>query len=149
MTPAGGIAGLNAVAYVSIIAIRRRPTDTDATRASIRSRTGVAVVAGGCVVRVDATSRRVAGIVRADVAIVAVRRRTTYTDAAGTGIRSRTGVTVIAWISIIREHADASRTGIRGTRIAIVAIGVDRALHTARDRRTDANAAGASVWIRA
>src|SRR5439155_786013 len=88
--------------------------------AGVGAGTGVAVVARGRVRRVDAAGRGGAGIVRARVAVVAVRRWTT--DASPT--RARVA---------------------RGASVAVVTAGRVRAVHTARRRVADVVGAGVPV----
>src|SRR5262249_36980919 len=61
-------------AYVSVVAVRRWASHAGSTRTSVVRRAGVAVVTRIGVVGVIAAGGRIAGIIRTDVAVVAVGR---------------------------------------------------------------------------
>src|SRR5262249_56217945 len=70
-----GLAGLVAVARIAVVArraVRRGHAGAHAGVAGVVHRAGVAVVAGRGVVRVEAAVLRIAGVVGAGVAVVAV-----------------------------------------------------------------------------
>src|SRR5207247_675327 len=90
-----GVAGVRG-AYGAVVAVEGRPADALATRACVGGRAGVAVVACRGVVRVHAAGCRIAGIRRADVAVVAVGRGTADADPAGARVRRGAGVAVVA-----------------------------------------------------
>jgi hypothetical protein len=73
---------------------------------------------------VDAAGIRVAAVGRADIVVVAVFVGAPHARSAGTGVRSRTGVAVVAGHRVVGVDApDISVTAIVGTWIAVVAIG--------------------------
>src|SRR6185295_13313674 len=108
---------------VAVVAVRRRAPDTRATGTGVVGRTRAAVVAGLGIVRVHAAASRVAAIVRADIGVVAVRRRAPDTRATGTGVVGRTRAAVVAGLGIVRVHAAASRVAaVVGADIGVVAV---------------------------
>ena len=83
----------------------------------------------------------VARVVRADVAVVAVRRRAADAKAAGARVRRRARVAVVAGRRVVRVDAAGRRTArVVGADVAVVAV---------RRRAADAEAAGAGVGRRA
>jgi len=92
-----------------------------------------------------ATYRGIAGIVRAAVAVVAVRGRPADAGARGAHVVVRTGVPVVACRCVIREDANASLTRIVRAHIAVVALASLAALDAAADRRPGANSARADI----
>jgi len=87
--------------------------------------TGIAVLAGSDVWRVEAAASRIAGVVRAYVEIVAVGGETADTKACAiTGVRSGTGIEVIAGQDIGRVDTSCNRVArIVGTDVRVVAVG--------------------------
>src|SRR5439155_15165901 len=83
-------------ADIRIVAVGGRAADADAAGAGVRRGAGVAVGAGRGVRRVHTARGRVAGVVGADVAIVAVEGRAADADAAGAGVGRGAGVAVVA-----------------------------------------------------
>src|SRR5207247_2037021 len=73
-------------AGVAVVADHRRAGLADAAGADVAGRTGVPVVAGRGVGRVDTARRRVTRIVGAGVAVVADHRRAGLADAAGADV---------------------------------------------------------------
>src|SRR5205823_3797686 len=89
----GGVTGLVG-ADVAVAAGGRRAADADAARARTGRGAGVAVGAGRRVGRVQTARGGVAGVVGADVAVVAVERRAADADAARARVGRGTGVAV-------------------------------------------------------
>src|SRR5205809_406132 len=81
---------------VAVIAAQRRSADAAPVAAGIGSGAGVPVVAGRRVGRVDAAGARVASIVRADVAVVAVAREAADAHSAAAPIIEGAGIPVVA-----------------------------------------------------
>src|SRR5262249_56884716 len=82
--------------WVGVVAVGGRSVDARSGRAGVVRRAGVPVVASGGVVRVDASGRRIAGVVCARVAVIAVRRRSTDTRSGRAGVVRRAGARVVA-----------------------------------------------------
>src|SRR5438093_630728 len=107
----GGVVGVDAARRrvagvvrtgVPVVAAQRRPADAPAVAAGVVGGAGVPVVAGRCVGRVDAAGARIASVVRADVAIVAVGREAADADSAAAPIIEGAGVPVVARGGVVR-----------------------------------------------
>src|SRR5439155_715295 len=111
---ARGIAGVPG-ADVAVIAVGRWPADARPARAGVVGRAGATVVAGRRVVDVDAALDRIAGVVGARVAVVAVRSGAADAVSRGASIGGRAGVAVGAGgpVGLRRIRADTAR-GIAG-----------------------------------
>src|SRR5439155_19141456 len=83
-------------AGIGVVAVGGRPADADAAGAGVRRGAGVAVGARRGVRRVHTARGRVAGVVGADITVVAVEGRAADADAAGAGVGRRAGVAVVA-----------------------------------------------------
>ena len=129
------VAGLHESSVQTLLSLQLSagPPTQSAARAGVRRRAGVAVVARRRVVRVDAAGRRVARVVRAHVAVVAVGRRAADAEAARAGVGRRAGVPVVAGGGVVRVDA-------AGRRVARV-VGADVAVVAVRRRAADAGAA--------
>src|SRR5207244_1342767 len=117
-------------ADVAVVAVGRRAAHTGPRGASVSRGAGDAVIAGDGVGGVDAARSWVAGVGRADVAVVAVGRRAAHTGPRGAGVSRGTVVAVIAGDGVVGVDAARSRVaGVGGADVAVVAIG-RRAAHT-------------------
>src|SRR5262249_36793533 len=121
-----GIAAV-ARAGVAVVAIGRRAAHAGAARADVGRGAGVAVVARGGVVRVHTAGRRVAPGGRAEVAVVAVERRSARTAAAAASIAGRARVAVVAGGGVVGMHTSGRPARVVGAGIAVVAALAGRA----------------------
>ena len=120
-------------AHVAVVAVGRRAADAGAAAARVCRRARVPVVARRRVVRVDAARRRVARVVRADVAVVAVGRRSADTDAAAARIRGRAGIPVAAGNRVVRVDTARRRVArVVRAHVAVVAVRAPRRRRTGR-----------------
>src|SRR5205814_927433 len=126
----GGIRALagRRVAGARVVALVLRGAD-DGVRpgagpglAGVAAGARVVVVAAGRVRRVDAAGHGGAGIVRARVAVVAVRRWTTDASPARARVARGASVPVVAASRVRRADAAGRRVaGVVGTRVAVIA----------------------------
>src|SRR5439155_507760 len=95
-------------ARVAVVAVRRGAADAAPGRAPVVRRAGVAVVAGRRVVRVHAADRRIAGVVRARVIVVAAERWPTDAGAVRALVGGGARAPVVTTASVEARHlADA------------------------------------------
>lgn len=132
-----GIVGAN----VGVVANQRRTAQAGSARTNIADCAGVAVAAWIGVVGVRAARGGVTPVVGADVAVAAIRRRTTHAYATGADVARGTSVTVAAGVGVVGEHADAARARICRAHVAVVALAVRAALNTTGNRRAVARTA--------
>jgi hypothetical protein len=98
-------------------------TDALTGAADVSVRTGMTIITWAGVVEMPTAGSRIARIVRAGVAVIAVRWRPANALPAGTGIGCRAGVAVVARFGIVGMHAPDGRIAeIIGAKISIVAI---------------------------
>src|SRR5207302_10419965 len=95
-------------ADVAVVAVSRL-AHAPAAAADVPRRAGIAVVARGRIRCVDAAAGRVAGVVGAGVAVVAVGQRAARTRAGRAGVGGGAGVAVLARGRI--EADDLARPG--------------------------------------
>ncbi len=100
-----GIAGI-VRADVAVVAVPRAAGLALSLRAHIPHRAGVAVVARKRVVGVDAADRRIAGVVRADVAVVA-DHRLAQAGAVRAKVPGRAEIAVVAGLPFVRRYGNA------------------------------------------
>lgn len=109
-------------ATIVVVAVRSGTAIACAAAAHIRRRARIAVVARVGVVRVDATGARVAGIRRANVAVVAIKRSAAEAHAATADIVGRACIAVVARIGVADIRTTQRRmTRIVGAPVSIVA----------------------------
>src|SRR5207249_4597390 len=106
-------------ADIPVVAVRRRPPDARPATAGVVRRAGVAVAAGGGVVRVGAARGRIAAVGGADIPVVAVRRRPPDARPATARVVGRAGVAVAAWGAVVRMGADTPAAHVVRAAIAI------------------------------
>lgn len=92
-------------AAVAVVATRRRSGDAASAGANIVRCAGVSIAARAGVVHVLATFNRVAGIIRAHIAIVTVGRWSARAMSARANVIGGAGVAVVAWVGIVHMHA--------------------------------------------
>ena len=112
------------VGFVTKLTRRTRISCTaaDAAVAPIDRRTKLPVVAGITVVDVATPRRRIAGVIRADVAVVAVGRRTAHAQARRAGVVDGAGVPIVARRGVVDMDASDGRIAtIRRTCISVAA----------------------------
>src|SRR5207249_2439347 len=110
-------------ADVPVVAVECGAADAHPAAAPIVRRAGVAVVAGRRVVGVHAARGRIAGVVGADVAVVAVGREAADADSAAAPIIEGAGVPVAARGRVV--GVDAPRGGVAavvGAGVAVAAV---------------------------
>ena len=96
---------------------------TRASRAAIVQRTGVAIITRSGVRSVDAASSRVAAVIGASVAIIAIRRWTCLANTARTHIAGTTRATIIAAGGVVDiDTTSGWVTGVVGTHVFVIAI---------------------------
>jgi len=118
-----GVAGVDRAA-LAVVTIRRTARVADAATARVAGGAGVPVVARNGVVGEDATRCGVAGVVRADVVVVAHGRRATVAAAATASVVGGAGVPVVARVGVVRKDATRGRVaGVGGADVAVVADG--------------------------
>src|SRR5262249_41947501 len=104
--PVDGIARTRVdVALVAAVAGHGAAACAGPTRAGVHRGARVAVVAGNGVVRVYAAGDRAAGVVRAQVAVVAVGRGAADAGAGRAGVAGGAGVAVVARSGVVRVDA--------------------------------------------
>src|SRR5262249_14187050 len=119
-----GVAGAGRVALVGGGADHRIAADAGAGLTGVLLRTRIAVVARGGVVGVHAAGGRVAGVVGAGVAVVAIRRRAAHAYAAAAGVVGRARVAVVAVAGVVRVLAAGG--GVAGVgRAGVVVVAVE------------------------
>src|SRR5207247_1386246 len=118
--PRRGIATVHR-ARIPVVAARRGPSGARAAAARVVRGAGVAVVAGSRVVGGEAPRGRVAGIVGARVAVVAVQGLTPRARSAETGIGRRAGAAVVAE-GPVRLRRIRAGAGLRIARSGVVAL---------------------------
>ena len=115
------VTGFSPVAEQPVVAVRRRVAGTGSGGTEVVGRTGIAVVARSRVVGIHATGTHIARIIRADVAVIAIRSRTTHARTSRTGVGRRTGIAVVARSRVVGVHATAARVaGVIRARIGVV-----------------------------
>ena len=116
-----GIAAIGG-ASIAIIAVEGRTADAGAGGAGVAGGAGIAVVTRGAVVGIDTTGLRVAAIIGANVAVVAVGRRAADALATGADIEGGASIGVVAFHRVVDELAtDPGDAGIIGAQVVIVA----------------------------
>lgn len=95
-----------------------------------------------------AAAGRIAGVIRAHIAVVAVERRAGHAASAGARIIRRARAAIGAGVGIVCEHANAALAGIRGAHVAVIALCI-RSATDAAVRRPVTASAGAHVVARA
>lgn len=122
-TPGRGIAGIIGT-YVVVIAIEGGATYTLGVGADVGGCTNVAIVAWVRIGHLYTSGRRIAGIVGARIAVVAVRGRSADTGAIGARVGGGTGVAVVAKVGVgCMDTSCTGITGIIGTPVVVVTIG--------------------------
>src|SRR5206468_2387778 len=108
----------------------------------------VAVVTGSGVVGVDASRSRIAAIVGADIAVVAVRRRATHAGAVAARILSRAGVAVVAGCTVKGRIGAGTRRGVAGShRVTLVRGGAYDGVRASADAGLARVGLGAGVAV--
>src|SRR5436190_11982158 len=123
----GGVAGLGDAAPRGIADLPGGTRDQGAVVAADELCTGRRAVAGVAVVRADdrrvcAARARIAGVVRAHVAIIAVGRGPAGAETVRAGVAGRAGVRVVARAPVGHRLVDAAEHGIAAVRSAGVGI---------------------------
>jgi hypothetical protein len=120
---AGGHVARIVGAEITVVAVRRRATNTDTTTACICERTGTAIIAGALVVNRHTTAATVTGVIRTAVAVVAVQPRTGHARSSTADVVLRAGVGIIAGHRVVVGHASAGRiAGVVGTTVTIITV---------------------------
>src|SRR5207247_836647 len=111
-------------------------TGTGAVEARVVGGAGVAIVAGGGVVRVDASGGGRAGIDRTRIAVAAVEGGAADAGPRRAAVVRGADVAVFAGVGVVRVHAPCGgRAGVIRAGIAVAAVG-------GRSADTDARGAG-------
>jgi hypothetical protein len=123
MHAAGGwVAGIIG-AVVAIVAIGSCSADAGSSGTGVIRGAGITVVTGIGVVHMRAAGGRVAGIIGAGVAVVAVRRRASIAGPTTAGVTRRTGVAVGAGICVVLVRTAGGRVaGIIGAGVSVIAV---------------------------
>ncbi len=112
-------------ADVGVVASHCDAAQTRAACAGLALGAGVAVVADGCIGREDATAKRLAGVVGADLSVVAGQATPAQADAALTGVTHGADVAVFAGKGVGRvATADPRLARVVGARVAVIAVRV-------------------------
>ena len=95
----------------------------DTLTARVISVTEDIIVAGVCIVDVEATGSGITTVIGTHIIIVAVKGRTAYTGTGRAGVNGGTDITVIAGVSIVGvDTAGSGITGVIGTDITVIAV---------------------------
>ena len=105
------VATLDAVADICIVTFQRRATDTTSFQANVRGGANISVIAGLGVVLMGTPCFRVAGIIGANVPIVAIDDGTSGARSVGTLRPGGAGVSVITKKSAVVRHRRALARG--------------------------------------
>jgi hypothetical protein len=118
----GRVAGIGGTG-IAVIAIGRCSADTNSSGTGVICGTGVAVVTGVGVVLMRTAGRGVAGIVSADISIIAIGRHSADTGSSRTGIIRGAGVAVVTGIRVVVMRTAGGRiAGIVGAGVAVIAL---------------------------
>ena len=118
--PGDRIAGVIGAGIV-VVAVGRRAARAAPVRAGVAGRARATVVAGRGVVRAHAPGDRIADVIGAGVAVVAVRRRAARAAPVRAGVVGRARVPVVAGRGVVRAHAPGDRiAGVIGAGVLIV-----------------------------
>lgn len=110
-------------ARVAVAAIRWRPGYTTPSQACVPDGAGVAVAARNCVVRMHATIGRIARIIRAEILVIAIGRRTHDARSSGALIAGGACTSVRARIGVVHVHtADRRSTAVVCADVVVVAV---------------------------
>src|SRR5262249_54843653 len=120
---AGGRVAAVVGANVVVVAIEAGPTHAGPVAAGVVRGAGVVVGAGGGIGRVDTAALRVAGVVGADVAVVAVQWRSTRTNPVQAGVGGGAGVAVVTGRGVVPVDTTLGGAArLVGARVAVLAV---------------------------
>jgi len=111
-------------AHIVVIAVLCRciRSHASALSANISSGACIAIITGNRIVYGDTAHFHVTGIIRTEIAVIAIGSRSTNTIALCTGILCATGIAIITGVAIVGVSAPFIRiTAVSGARVVVVA----------------------------
>jgi len=137
-------------AEIPVVAVGCGAADTESRAAGVYGSAGVAIITAGRVVAMCAATKRRAAVIRANVAIVAVRCGAADTASQAASVVGSTGTAVIAGRCVVGVKAACSRTAaVIGTEVVVIAVGRGAASTHAEDAGVVGGARVAVVASRA